>query len=155
MNKYQKLLELNDGFTLDDLKMSYKRQVKRNHPDLFETEKEKIRANRKMQKLNEAYQVLLEQLRNAEISLDTVDSNEHNNFEEQENINSEPKQEETFEPDEADWLESLPLAPRIKRAQRKLLVFVSALCSGALASKCSYVLLGIVITIISVLLSLE
>ncbi|MGN1152957.1 MAG: J domain-containing protein [Candidatus Gastranaerophilaceae bacterium] len=129
MNKYQKLLELNDGFTLDDLKRSYKRQVKRNHPDLFKTEKEKIKANRKMQKLNEAYQVLLEQLRNAEISLATADSNQSQNL--SENVDCEPKHEETFEPDEADWLESL------------------------LASKCSYVLLGIVITIISVLLSLE
>ena len=139
MNKYQKLLELNDSFTIDDLKMSYKRQVKRNHPDLFKTEKEKIRANRKMQKLNEAYQVLLEQLRNAEICSDTnVEEinesdrvNEYDYNSEPDNINCEPEQEETFEPDEADWLESL------------------------LASKCSYVLLGIVITIISVLLSLE
>ena len=133
MNKYQKLLELNDGFTLDDLKMSYKRQVKLNHPDLFNTEKEKIKANRKMQKLNEAYQVLLEQFRNAEISIysDIYKIFEPNDYNENDNINCEPEQEETFEPDEADWLESL------------------------LASKCSYILLGIVITIISVLLSLE
>ena len=44
MNKYQKLLGLNDNFTLDDLKISYRKQVKLNHPDLFKTEKEKCGA---------------------------------------------------------------------------------------------------------------
>ena len=132
MNKYQKLLELNDNFTLDDLKMSYKKQVKLNHPDLFKTEKEKIKANRKMQKLNEAYQVLLEQLRNAEISSDTIiDSNENQNLSNNDNSDYEPEQKQTFEPIETDWLESL------------------------LASKCSYVLLSIIVTVISVLLSLN
>ena len=139
MNKYQKLLGLNDNFTLDDLKMSYKKQVKLNHPDLFKTEKEKIKANRKMQKLNEAYQVLLEQLRNAEIyssydideNYKTNRSNENDNYSDSNNINSEPEQEPTFEPVETDWLESL------------------------LFSKCSYVLLSIIVTVISVLLSLN
>lgn len=132
MNKYQKLLKLNDNFTLDELKMSYKKQVKLNHPDLFNTEKEKIRANRKMQKLNEAYQVLLEQLRNAEIysSSDIDELNEQNDLSDNTNSDYEPEQEQTFEPDVANWLESI------------------------LASKCSYVLLGLVITIISVLISL-
>ena len=132
MNKYQKLLGLNDNFTLDDLKMSYKKQVKLNHPDLFKTEKEKIKANRKMQKLNEAYQVLLEQLRNAEISSDTIiDSNENQNLSNNDNSDYESEQEQTFEPIEIDWIESL------------------------LASKCSYVLLSIIVTVISVLLSLN
>ena len=132
MNKYQKLLKLNDNFTLDDLKMSYKKQVKLNHPDLFKTEKEKIKANRKMQKLNEAYQVLLEQLRNAEISSDTIiDSNENQNLSNNDNSDYEPEQEQTFEPIETDWLESL------------------------LASKCSYVLLSTIVTVISILLSLN
>ena len=139
MNKYQKLLGLNDSFTLDDLKMSYRKQVKLNHPDLFKTEKEKIKANRKMQKLNEAYQVLLEQLRNAEIyssydideNYKTNRSNENDNYSDSDNINSEPEQKQTFEPIETDWFESLT------------------------ASKCSYVLLSIIVTVISVLLSLN
>ena len=129
MNKYQKLLKLNDNFTLDDLKTSYKKQVKLNHPDLFNTEKEKIKANRKMQKLNEAYQVLLEQLRNAEISPEPISDRIENDSE---NIDSvSDYQDETDEQSGANWLESL------------------------IASHCSYVLSSIIITVIAILLSLK
>lgn len=129
MNKYQKLLGLNNNYTLDDLKISYRKQVKLNHPDLFKTEKEKIKANRKMLKLNEAYQVLLEQLRNAKIDSFSGLSNKTKN---NSSIDSAYEyQDETSELIEADWLESL------------------------LASKCSYVLSSIIITVIAILVSLS
>lgn len=125
MNKYQKLLGLNDNFTLDDLKISYRKQVKLNHPDLFKTEKEKIKANRKMLKLNEAYQVLLEQLQNTEIDSysDLTDNIEQSN----DSCCVDDYQDETVEPLEADRL----------------------------ASKCSYILSSIIITIVAILVSLS
>ena len=129
MNKYQKLLGLNDSFTLDDLKMSYRKQVKLNHPDLFKTKKEKIKANRKMLKLNEAYQVLLEQLRNAEITPELEHKWRYKNSDE---IDSRSDyQDETDEQSGANWLESL------------------------IASHCSYVLSSIIITAIAILVSLS
>ena len=129
MNKYQKLLKLNDNFTLDDLKISYKKQVKLNHPDLFKTEKEKIKANRKMQKLNEAYQVLLEQLRNAEITPELEHKWRYKNSDEIDSMSD--YQDETDEQSGANWLESL------------------------IASHCSYVLSSIIITAIAILVSLS
>ena len=129
MNKYQKLLGLNDNFTLDNLKISYRKQVKLNHPDLFKTEKEKIKANRKMLKLNEAYQVLLEQLQNAEI--DSYSDLTGNIEQSNDSCCVDDFQDETVEPLEADRLESL------------------------LASKCSYVLSSIIITIVAILVSLS
>ena len=129
MNKYQKLLGLNDNFTLDDLKISYRKQVKLNHPDLFKTEKEKIKANRKMLKLNEAYQVLLEQLQNAEIDSysDLTGNIEQSNG----SCCVDDFQDETVEQSGANWLESL------------------------IASHCSYVLSSIIITIVAILVSLS
>ncbi len=129
MNKYQKLLGLNDNFTLDDLKMSYRKQVKLNHPDLFKTKKEKIKANRKMLKLNEAYQVLLEQLRNAEITPELEHKWRYKNSDEIDSMSD--YQDETDEQSGANWLESL------------------------IASHCSYVLSSIIITAIAILVSLS
>ena len=129
MNKYQKLLGLNDSFTLDDLKMSYRKQVKLNHPDLFKTKKEKIKANRKMLKLNEAYQVLLEQLRNAEITPELEHKWRYKNSDEIDSMSD--YQDETDEQSGANWLESL------------------------IASHCSYVLSSIIITAIAILVSLS
>ena len=129
MNKYQKLLGLNDSFTLDDLKMSYRKQVKINHPDLFKTGKEKIKANRKMLKLNEAYQVLLEQLRNAEITPELEHKWRYKNSDEIDSMSD--YQDETDEQSGANWLESL------------------------IASHCSYVLSSIIITAIAILVSLS
>ena len=129
MNKYQKLLGLNDNYTLDDLKMSYRKQVKLNHPDLFKTEKEKIKANRKMLKLNEAYQVLLEQLRNAEI---TSESEQNWSNWDSDDINSvSDYQDETVEPLEASRL------------------------SSQSASKCPYILSSIIITVVAIIISLS
>ena len=57
MNLYE-ILEVNENASEETINKIYKIQAKRYHPDLQKTEAEKIEAEEKMKKINEAYNVL-------------------------------------------------------------------------------------------------
>lgn len=57
MNLYE-VLEVNENASEETINKIYKIQAKRYHPDLQKTEAEKIEAEEKMKKINEAYNVL-------------------------------------------------------------------------------------------------
>ena len=66
LKEYKQLLGIKNNFNLVSLKTAYRKQVKANHPDLCKNEKDKVKATQKMLKINEAYQILSEYLRNKE-----------------------------------------------------------------------------------------
>lgn len=54
--KYYKVLELEYGSDFNSIKKAYKRLLKKYHPDLFQTQPEKLEAAKKVTKeINEAY----------------------------------------------------------------------------------------------------
>lgn len=57
MKNYYKILEVDEDASQEVIKGVYKLHIKKNHPDLFQGE-EKIRAEERLKKLNEAYEVL-------------------------------------------------------------------------------------------------
>ena len=57
MNLYE-ILEVNENASEETINKIYKIQAKKYHPDLQKTEKEKLEAEEKMKKINEAYYIL-------------------------------------------------------------------------------------------------
>lgn len=54
--KYYKILELEYGADFESIKKSYKRMLKKYHPDLFQNKPEKLKSAQKLtQQINEAY----------------------------------------------------------------------------------------------------
>lgn len=57
MENYYEILEVNKNASSEIISKVFKYHIKKNHPDLFSGE-EKLKAEAKVQKLNEAYEVL-------------------------------------------------------------------------------------------------
>jgi DnaJ domain len=55
---FYKILGVSPTASADEIKSAYRELVKRYHPDLFATSREKSRANEKLQRINEAYAVI-------------------------------------------------------------------------------------------------
>jgi len=55
---FYELLGVSPTASLDEIKSAYRELVKRYHPDLFSSEREKTRANEKLLQINQAYAVL-------------------------------------------------------------------------------------------------
>lgn len=62
--RYYRILELPNGAPLYNVKASYKRLMKKYHPDKFQTEEQKAAATELVKKLNEAYRELCSYLEN-------------------------------------------------------------------------------------------
>ena len=68
MDKYQEYLEimsLNQNYSIDELKNSYKTLIKKYHPDKYEGNELRELAEEKLKKVNEAYSFLKERLENS------------------------------------------------------------------------------------------
>lgn len=57
--KYLKILNLKPPLTEDKIKQAYRELVKKNHPDLFESEKNKKLASKKFKLITIAYEYIL------------------------------------------------------------------------------------------------
>lgn len=66
LKEYQKLLGIGNKLDIESLRAAYHKQVKKNHPDLFQQERDKIKATQKMLRINVAYQILTEYIKNKE-----------------------------------------------------------------------------------------
>ena len=68
MDKYQEYLEimnLNQNYSIDELKNNYKTLIKKYHPDKYEGNELRELAEEKLKKVNEAYSFLKERLENS------------------------------------------------------------------------------------------
>lgn len=129
MKNYYEILEVDRHASLKVIKGVYKLHIKENHPDLFQGE-EKLRAEEKLKELNEAYEVLSDEIKRkdydkelaaeyeSELTLlkeeneslksalmqeeQTVRSFRENNFSkyQENNVNNEEYEMEEYEPDE-------------------------------------------------------
>ena len=64
LKEYKKILGIGNDLDIESLRIAYRKQVKKNHPDLFQKENEKIKATQKMLRINKAYQFLTEYIKN-------------------------------------------------------------------------------------------
>jgi len=58
MKDYYSILGISSSATQKEIRSAYINKVKQNHPDLFQHPKEKLAATKKLQDLNEAYEIL-------------------------------------------------------------------------------------------------
>ena len=68
MDKYQEYLEimnLNQNYSINELKNNYKTLIKKYHPDKYEGNELRELAEEKLKKVNEAYSFLKERLENS------------------------------------------------------------------------------------------
>ena len=68
MENYYEILEVNEKASIEIIKKIIKINIKKNHPDLF-TGKEKLEAEEKVEKLNEAYATLSDEIKRKEYDL--------------------------------------------------------------------------------------
>lgn len=73
MKDYYELLEVNKNASEEIIKKVFRILIKKNHPDLFEG-KEKQKAEEKVQKLNEAYEVLSDKEKREKYDLELEES---------------------------------------------------------------------------------
>lgn len=84
MKNYYEILEVNEKASKETIAKVFKLQIKNNHPDLFQGDEKKI-AEEKTMLLNEAYEVLSDELKRA-------DYDKQINFEKEEKINNYKEQ---------------------------------------------------------------
>lgn len=72
MKNYYEVLEVDKNASLKVIKGVYKLHIKENHPDLFQGE-EKLEAEEKIKKLNEAYEILSDEEKRKEYDKSLVD----------------------------------------------------------------------------------
>lgn len=87
MEKYFKLLHLNSDATLIDVKKAYRMFAKKNHPDRFMDEKQKVRQGKIMVRLNEAYKALLTYFKTLKDDVNQPAQKENVKFETENDIN--------------------------------------------------------------------
>lgn len=82
MENYYEILEVNEKASIEIIKKVFKIHIKKNHPDLF-TGKEKLEAEEKVKKLNEAYATLSDEIKRKEYDLKLEQEREiqKNNYE--------------------------------------------------------------------------
>lgn len=96
MKNYYEILEVDRHASLKVIKVVYKLHIKENHPDLFQGD-EKLKAEEKLKELNEAYEVLSDDIKRKEYDKELDDEYESELTllkEENESLKSVLRQEE-------------------------------------------------------------
>ena len=70
IDAYLNLLGLDEDATFEDVKKAYRSLAKENHPDKFASDNDKERQKIKMAEINEAYQLIIKNIKKVEIKSD-------------------------------------------------------------------------------------